>query len=243
MRSRVRSIRAVLLDMGGVLLDPGNAQGLPSGKLDYRGREALLQLLKRHGATPSFELLEQLLFAPWQAEYKRRYETGREADWKPHLTRLRRRLHVRAHDLQLLGAWFAPYGETMTLLPDARETVAAVAASGYALGLVSNVPLPGKLYLRLLARHGLVAPFATLQFSYDTGSRKPSPAMIRGALAALGVEPEHAVMVGDRRGADVAAGRAAGVTTIWLESADGGGPAPDHAIRRLGELPPLLARL
>ncbi len=243
MRHRTRSLRAVLLDMGGVLLDPGNAQGLPAGKLDYRGREALVQLLKRSGASSTLEQLDGLLFAPWHAEYRRRYETGREADWKPHLTRLRRRLHVHAHDLQLLGTWFAPYGETMTLLPDAGETVAALAAAGYALGLVSNVPLPGKLYLRLLARHGLVAPFATLQFSYDTGSRKPSPAMIRAALAALAVEPEHAAMVGDRRGADVAAGRAAGVTTIWLESADGGGPTPDYAIRRLGELPALLARL
>jgi len=183
-----------------------------------------VQLLRRAGATATDEMLEELLFAPWQADYRRRYETCREADWKPHLSRLRHRLHVRLHDLQMLAAWFEPYGETMALLPDAVETVTALAAAGYVLGLVSNVPLPGKLYRKLLQRHGLVAPFSTLQFSYEAGSRKPSPAMIRTALEALGVAPGQAVMVGDRRNATLPPGAPP-------ESAPSGWSAPTAVAR------------
>jgi FMN phosphatase YigB (HAD superfamily) len=67
--------------------------------------------------------------------------------------------------------------------------------------------------------------------------------MLRQALSALGVRAASALMVGDRRGSDVAAGRAAGVGTVWLRREDGGGPKPDHVIDRLDALPGLLDRL
>ena len=79
-----------------------------------------------------------------------------------------------------------------------------------------------------------------MHFSYDARSRKPSPAMLRSALAELGVAPASAVMVGDRRAVDIAAGRAAGASTVWVESDDGGGPQPDEKIGSLAELPDLL---
>ena len=63
--------------------------------------------------------------------------------------------------------------------------------------------------------------------------------MLRAALAALGASAEEALMVGDRRAADVAAGRAAGVETVWIRSAFDDGPEPDHVIGSLAELPDL----
>ena len=134
----------------------------------------------------------------------------------------------------------SPEGKRQVLLVD-RETLDALLARGAKLALVSNAPLPGALYARLLARHDLARGFESLQWSYDAGSRKPSPAMLRAALSALGVTPGSAVMVGDRRGSDVAAGRAAGLRTVWLRSEDGGGPPPDRTIDRLVELPGVVA--
>lgn len=234
---------AVLLDMGGVLLEVHNTQGLPLGRLDYRGREALLHAIAHSGGRATLDDLERELFAPWQAEYARRYETGREASWTPHLRRLRQVAGTRAHELTLLGAWFAPYAATLAPLPGAVDAVAALVARGLPVAIVSNVPLPGALYRRVLRRFGLDRGVASFHWSYDSGSRKPSPAMLNAALQALGVAPGRAVMVGDRRGSDVAAGRAAGTRTVWIRSEHRSGPAPDLEIAGIAELPAALAAL
>jgi HAD superfamily hydrolase (TIGR01509 family) len=236
-------IEGVLLDMGGVLLSLDGARGLPDSRLDWRGREALLRAVREHGGRLRREELESVLFAPWRAEYRRRYELGREARWEPHLAALRRRAGVRLRDLTLLGAWFRPYGESLRPLPGAVAALRQLRERGLRLALCSNVPLPGPLYREVLERHQLAAPLESLHFSYDEGTRKPSPHMLRNAMAALDVPAERALMIGDRRTSDVAAGRAAGVGTVWLRSDDGGGPRADHEIDRLADLPALVDRL
>jgi HAD superfamily hydrolase (TIGR01549 family) len=235
----------VLLDMGGVLLDVANEVGLPEGKWDYRGREALLHRIRAAGGrggriTP--DDLERHLFGPWRIQYERRYETQREARWEPHLRRLRAAAGIRSRNLTLLAAWFGPYSEAVRAVAGALEAVRALRAMGLRLALISNVALPGPLYVRLLRREGFLPHFERLFFSYDEGSRKPSPAMPRRALEALGVEPREAVMVGDRRSSDIAAGRAAQTGTVWLRSRDKTGPKPDFEIDKLSELPALLQR-
>jgi HAD superfamily hydrolase (TIGR01509 family) len=237
--------RAVLLDLGGTLVDFAGSNGLPTGKLDFRGREAMLVALRKRGGRGGFELLERHLLAPWRVEYERRYDTGVEADWTPHLRRLRRATRTRARDSTLLAAWLAPYAEQVTLLPGARQVLADLAARGLRLALVSNVPLPGALYERaILRRLKIRSRFDHLEWSYDAGRRKPSPVMLRSALTALGVEPHEAVIVGDRRQSDVAAGRLAGLAaTIWIRSADGAGrsaPSADHTIDSIADLPRVL---
>ena len=235
-------LEAVLIDMGGVLLDMGNDQGLPIGRLDFRGREVLAQAIRARGGRVEVEALEELVFGPWRRDYERRRSVGREARWEPHLKRLRKASGSRLRDLSLLSSWFAPYAETVVPAAGARRVLLELAARGLKVAVVSNVPLPGKLYQRLLVQHRMAGPVRSWHWSYDAGSRKPSPAMPRAALAALEVAPAAAVMVGDRRGADVAAGLVAGVRTIWLRSQDGGGPRPDAEIAAIGELPGLLAK-
>ena len=236
-------VRALLVDMGGVILRGGDHGGLPPEKLDWRGRQALLSLLHRHGARLEMADLERRLFGPYLRRHAERHEAGRDPDWAPHLRRLRRGTGVRVRNLPLLAAWFRPYAEELEPLPGARQALAELRARGLGLALVSNVPLPGRLYVQVLERHGLRELFDSLHFSYDSGHRKPSPAMLREALAALGVPARQAAMVGDRRSADVAAGRAAGVRTIWVRSDDRGGPDPDHEVGSLAEVPGLLERL
>ncbi len=228
--------RAVLFDMGGVLLNFQGAPGIPVGKLDFRGREALLHFLADRGAVLSEDDLDRDLFGPWRRRFQRRREAGREADWGPHLRRLRKRARVRTPTRTLLGIWFRPLAETVVPLADAREVLEALTRQGKRLAIVSNVPLPGSLYRSILERHGLAQYFAQMYFSYDEGHRKPSPALIRRALADLAIAPSEAVLIGDRRSVDIIAGRLAGVRTIWLRSDDGGGPSADQDIDELSEL-------
>ncbi len=236
------SITSVLLDMGGVLLDMGNAAGMPVGALDWRGREALLREISERGGRCSLEELGSWLFGPWLQAYASRYEHRREAPVEPHLTRLRHEAGFRAWNRSLLRVWFRPYGEQVRPVPGAGEALRELRGQGFRLGLVSNVPLPGELYESLLSRHGLREPFEVLCFSYDEGVRKPSPALPRRALVALGAQPAEAVMVGDRRDADVTAGRLAGTRTVWVRSERRDGPEPDAVIGSVAELPELLGR-
>lgn len=231
---------AILFDMGGVLVVMAGSQGLPWDVADYRGRRALLRLLRRHGGQLELDDLDALLFTPWRDEYERRYERGHEARWEPHFRRLRQATGARGRTLAFLATWFEPYAERLEAMPEARETLSALRRRGTRLGLVSNVPLPGLLYSRVLKRLGLWSFFDDVRFSYDEGSRKPSPAMLRAGMAALGVQPHETWMVGDRRASDVAAGRAAGVHTVWLQSPHRHGPRPDSTIRSLAELTALV---
>lgn len=237
----MKPVKAVLIDMGGVLLRFGSSQGLPSGKADFRGRQALLEHLKGRRRI-RVERLETLLFEPWRREYEQRYLRGREAAWDPHLTRLRKAVTSRQHTLTLLRAWFGPYADQVRPFDGAEEALSTLTARGLKLGLVSNVPLPGKLYEEVLERHRLATHFDTLQFSYDAGHRKPSPYMLRAALRRLRVPPDQAVMVGDRKNIDVVAGRAAGTRTIWVQSEYRDGPVADGRIRSIAALPTALER-
>ena len=227
--------------MGGVLLDVANEVGLPEGKVDFRGREQLAHVVRSTGGHVRAEELESLVFAPWRREYEKRYERTREASWEEPLRRLRKGTGSRARNRTLLAAWFAPYAESVRPSDGALEVVEALRARCLRLALVSNVALPGEHYDRLLRREGFLPHLPHRFFSYDQGSRKPSPGVGRRAVAALGVEPQAAVVVGDRRNSGVAAGLAAGVRTVWIRSKDRGGPRPDVEIASIRELPTLFA--
>lgn len=229
----------LLLDMGGVVLRVGSTEGLPQDQLDWRGRQALLEKIRAAGGRLGSDDLDPLLFVPWRAEHARRYELVRDASWEPHLERLRRAAGVDVDPWELLATWFRPYGERLVPEDGAAAALERLRAVGKRLAIVSNTPLPGRFYERILEGFDLLRHFESLYFSYDLGSRKPSPLILRRALAALDARPEDALMVGDRRAADVAAGRAAGVETVWIRSGFDHGPEPDHEIGSLAELPDL----
>jgi putative hydrolase of the HAD superfamily len=233
------TLDAVCLDMGGVLLDLGPARALPWGEHDVAGRERLRDLVGVDDDT-----LDRLLFAPFRADYGRRYETQVDADWTPHLERLLGVVEDRddpgrvSHG-ELLDAWASPYADSLTPEPGAPGAVAALREMGLALVVVSNVPLPGRFYERALERFRMLEHLEHRFFSHDAGSRKPAPQMIEMALDALGVAPERAAMVGDRRATDIAAGRAAGVTTIQLTRPaprEPDGPQPHLSVEDLAAL-------
>jgi FMN phosphatase YigB (HAD superfamily) len=239
-RPSSEALRAVLLDMGGVVLDLGEAGGLPWGELDRRGREDLLALIRETGGQATEADLDRLLFTPWWRAHDRRYRLGREAPWRPHVERLRRVTRAEAPPDRLLSTWAGPYLGSLRPLSGVQETLARLVAADLVLALVSNVPLPGRYFERVLGQQGVAPFFQSLHFSYDAGTRKPAPGLVEAALEGLKAEPDAAVFVGDRRSTDVAAGRAAEIATVWVRSGDADGPEPDAEIGSLAELPALL---
>ncbi len=95
-----------------------------------------------------------------------------------------------------------------TLLPGARDVMGALGSRP--LVLVTNKPRGATL--AVLAAFGITDRFAFVRAGSD-GPLKPDPRAITDALAAIGVSPADAWMVGDAE-QDVKAGRGAGCATI-----------------------------
>ena len=138
--------------------------------------------------------------------------------------------------------YFAPKGIFENkLYPGIPELLAATAAAGCVNVMATSKPEP---FARRIAEHFDIARhFRLIAGSGLDGSRTTKVEVIRHALTQLGIVPEEAVMIGDRRH-DIEGARAAGldsITVSWgyaapgeLEAAHPGHIVADvDALRRL----------
>ena len=109
-----------------------------------------------------------------------------------------------------------------TLYPEVAETLAALQAAGFRLGVCTNKYEAAAR--EVLARLGIGGLFGAVGGGDSFAARKPDPAHVRGVLAQLGTAPEQAVLVGDGIN-DVLAARAAGVRSVLVAY----GYGTDHA--------------
>ena len=130
-------------------------------------------------------------------------------------------LHKRLEELE------RAYALRATPLPGAQALLAALAERGCPRGILTRNSRANAL--ATLAGCGLAGFFAADHvLGRDEAAPKPDPAGVQRLLAAWDAAPASAVMVGDFR-YDLAAGRRAGVATIyydpqdqrlWVDSAD-----------------------
>jgi putative hydrolase of the HAD superfamily len=118
----------------------------------------------------------------------------------------------------------------------AVETLRALKRQGLRLAIVSNYD--ARLH-RVVEELGLAPFLEAVVVSSETGWAKPSPRIYAAALAALGVEPGEALMVGDRPREDVAGAAAAGLRAL-LYDPNGRHPGP-ASIRDLRQVPRRIA--
>lgn len=112
--------------------------------------------------------------------------------------------------------------------PAARALLGFLRRRGLKLGLLTN---SGSPFREPFERSGLADLFDAAVFSCDLGAKKPVPESYRAVLAALGVEPGAALMVGDSLANDVEAPAALGMRTLLV-----GRSARAAAIPRLEDL-------
>lgn len=104
-------------------------------------------------------------------------------------------------------------GTTATLYPGVREGLDAMRAAGLAIACVTNKPreLVGPLFDLL----GIADRFDCIVGGGDTVEKKPHPAPLLRACAAMRVEPGECVMIGDSKN-DAMAASAAGVPSLTV---------------------------
>lgn len=137
--------------------------------------------------------------------------------------------------------------EDFEILPDAPGALAALSAAGYLLVVVTNQPDVGNGLVKrqvveaMHAHMRAVLPIDATKVCYhrqteECTCRKPRPGMLLEAGVELAIDLTASVMVGDRW-SDVAAGRAAGCLTVFVDrNYDEPRPeAPDAIVGSLGE--------
>jgi putative hydrolase of the HAD superfamily len=226
-------IDAVLVDLGGVVYLPDHG----------RMRAALARL----GIDPSHEDLDRAHFAGVAATDD---FTSDHSVWHAYNLAYARVHGVPDADLDHARAVLLEEfekGDVWTReIPGAREALAALAATGVRLAVVSNADGTVEAQLRAdgicQVGPGPGVEVGAVLDSGVVGVGKPDPAIFHLALDALGVAPEHAVHVGDTPAADVAGARAAGVHPVLVDPYDHHPEADVVRVHHLHEVVALLAR-
>lgn len=127
--------------------------------------------------------------------------------------------------------------------PGAVEAVAALRDAGFALGICTNKP--AALAEDLMRALGFRDIFGVLIGADTLPVRKPDPAPLRAAIAALGANSERSLLIGDTV-TDRLTGRAAGVPVALVTFGPEGRAverhAPDALLDDYAHLPDLARR-
>ena len=130
------------------------------------------------------------------------------------------------------------------LVPGAVQTLDAVRRAGRLKGLISNTgATPGPALRPILESYGVLPLLDVATFSDEAGMCKPAPGIFHRTLAALGVQPQEAVFVGDTPELDVAGPRRVGMWTVQVGELAQDSVRPDARIAVLSELPAALRSL
>lgn len=125
----------------------------------------------------------------------------------------------------LVALWLTDYEDEIrahwALFPATADVLAAVRASGRAVGIVTNNV---EEYQRGKA-DALGLDWVRVLIGSDTaGAPKPDPAPFLAGCERMGTEPARTLMVGDSLSSDVAGARGAGLVPVWLAPDDAGVP-------------------
>ena len=90
------------------------------------------------------------------------------------------------------------WDRSVTLAPDALQTLERLRARGLRTAVASNAPFPPEMMHRQVRLVGIWQLVDAVVFSSEVGRRKPAPELYLTALERLGMAPAEALYVGDR---------------------------------------------
>ncbi|MCW4009433.1 MAG: HAD family hydrolase [Candidatus Bathyarchaeota archaeon] len=127
--------------------------------------------------------------------------------------------------------------------PNVEATLAALSQKAQ-LAVITMRFVPGASVVNELRQFQLSQYFAHVVTALDTPKPKPSPEALMKAVAAMGVQMCECIIVGDSV-VDVAAGKAAGATTVAVltglySRAELEKAKPNFILNAVSELPPLI---
>lgn len=240
----VRSMRAVLFDLGHTLIDYYYDWKVP----EQRGVERI------------YKIVESAAPAPVDKEEFVKHLTGKLLEARE--LKIREMVEVPLRDL--MGACLDRYGcleedilqdtleifygvllEDRKLVPGAPELLERLRDRGLTIGLISDVAwgLPSEFPMRDIKHFGLDQYFDDMVFSTDVGLRKPHPKIFKIALNNIGASASESMYVGNSLQQDIKGAKGVGMKAILKRSGYcpyEEGVVPDHCILDLAELDALV---
>jgi HAD superfamily hydrolase (TIGR01493 family) len=220
-------IDLVLLDIGGPIYD------------DATYRDALLRATRELAAERGERIDD--------ADFLKLYDEHRQKQCGSLRTAVAERF-LTGDDRQRLSDWADRYWEypPSALYPDVLPTLRAL-KERFRIAVVAN---QRAAVIDALRRDGIASYIDIWAISEMVGAQKPDPVIFRYALDEAGVDPKHAVHVGNRLDTDVRGADRVGLRTVWVlrgEAPPNPTPEqldePDAAVSSLAELPTALDRL
>ena len=246
-----RRITTLTFDLWNTLY---SADGVPADVVRPRRLALLAEILATRGLRPSEDGLVTAYRAGFDA-YMAAWTSGRHFGAREDVAFILDYFHARPasnpgedeeFERTVTALEDASYLAPPALVTGVYETIPALAAAGYRLGIISDTSLtPGRVLRDFLKKDGLLDCFTALTFSDETGFPKPDPRMFENTLVGLGSRPAEAVHVGDTPRTDIAGAGAMGMATIRCAGVVDH-PEPPHAdfvISDHREIPEILVRL
>jgi len=238
-------VDAILFDFGHTLVDfERTEEALLAAYQQIRDRVEAVAYME----VPELLDLVERVAGGVDALVTKSYEAGRPEELD-HADLLRQAFAAIGFDLpddlveHIVFLDHSAYSNSITVEAEMVEVLEGLRATGYRLGLVSNVSLRAELMRADLARLGLDGLLDATVFSSEVGIRKPDPRIFREALRRVGAKPATTVFVGDRLVDDVSGARSVGmrgVQTRQFRREVNPDVVPDAVIDHLRELPPIL---
>lgn len=228
----------LLFDADGTLLDFYAAE-----------RQAFFTTAVEFGVDPSEENLK--LYSSINNALWKQIELGEVTNAEMQRLRFTRFLAAVGSErdgIAMNAAYMANLGKGHDLMPDALETVRAV-APGHTMAIITN-GLPATQRPRYEGS-GLREVFGdNLFISGELGVQKPDRRYFDIVCEKLGItDRSRALVIGDSLSSDILGGNNAGIPTCWVNTerwtesgAAQEAARPDYTISRISELPKLLGR-
>ena len=237
------TVRALLFDLWGTLLHVDNSAGIADRRRDAN-MACVVEALRDMGH-PQPDAAVSAAFDADVSKMNALYEQGRDLSTPERLKQLldlvkpglaRRFTSEAMEQFEETVVWavrrnppFAAPG-ALAALREGRER-------GLRIGLVSNTGMtPGYVLREILDELELLQHLEVMTFSGEARLVKPTAAVYRCTLEALGVHARETVFIGDSSEADIAAPQQLGMTAVQVGDQQLDGVTPDARLDSLDEL-------
>jgi putative hydrolase of the HAD superfamily len=241
-------LKAIVFDMGGTLLHYQDGEQAGLREITHRGLCAIRDGLLAHGLTPPPEgdfvaRVDEQIGATYMASMQTLSGGSVETPIREAIAGMGLAVDDRLWSA-LRQPFYAVVDEIVSPREGVRETLAALHARGYRLGLLSNTFWAADLHDRHLEAFGLMNFLPVRVYSAEQPHVKPHPAIFQEALARLEVDASEAAYVGDRLDTDVMGAQRVGMRSVLIRSPyreeQSETIVPDAVIDELPELLPAL---